>query len=135
MTDSAMSSSNDKKSRSQSLTKNYLIGSAVIGMVVGVGLEFTRDGRALSPTVAIALATLAPLLVIAGMYYYIKKTDEHDLHAHLWSTSIAWLFLAAIVPSWWLLARVNLVPQIDGMVALFGSAIVGSIVWAWLRYR
>lgn len=91
--------------------------------------------RNFSPLSGILIVAVGSIGFLAFVGHYLKRTDEHDLSANLWSFSWAWLTFSVIAPAWWVLNHSGLAGPVN-FWAVFGiSAVVSGIVWAWLRLR
>ncbi len=130
-----------------SMLKSFSKANRAFGVIllasvgIGLGLGFaTRTGIIpklddWSPAGAIAAVIIGSALIIGSTLWLLRKTDEHDRHAHLWAMTWSWLALAVIIPSWEIFARLGMTRPFDGITALFLSAIIGMIAWFWMRFR
>jgi hypothetical protein len=117
--------------------KMMLFGSALFGGTILIG-RITGIMPALSemsPTGAMALCAVITIATLAGGGWYLKRTDEHDLHANLWSIMWGWVSVSLITFNWHILYMAKAAPMPDGMVTLLVSTIIALIAWAWLRFR
>ena len=123
----------------------------LLGVPVGIGLamfSLSGDPRAsfgriftdgaLPPVGAVLISTsLALLFGIAAVLYH-RAIDDHEERAYLWGSQIAYYFLAAAIPIYWLLFRGGLVPALTAggaMLLLLTSFVVQAVVWAWFKFR
>jgi hypothetical protein len=67
--------------------------------------------------------------------WYLRRTDEHDLHANLWSMSCAWIASVLITVNWGVLYIGKLAPMPNALAIILASAAVAIIIWIWLRFR
>ena len=92
----------------------------------------------LPPTGAMLLAgALLLTLTIAAVLYH-RTIDDHEERAYLWGSQIAYYFIAAFIPIYWLLFRGGLVPALTAggaMLLLLASFLLQSTVWAWFKFR
>lgn len=103
----------------------------VLARMAGV-LPMPQD---MSPAGAIALCAGLTVLLAVTSVWYLARTDEHDLHANLWSMTWAWIAGALIAIDWAILHAARLAPTPDAMAILLVSAGVMVVVWLWLRFR
>ncbi len=117
-------------------TNQLTLDTLAIGVATGavVGGVFDK-AETLSPTAAIAVVAAFSISLIALQIWFLLRTDEHDRNAHLWSGTWAWLSIAVIAPSWWLLNKAGIAPQPDALQIFFASVVVGIAVWTWMRFR
>jgi len=87
------------------------------------------------PVIGILMSFGAAIAFIAITYYHFARTDEHDRIIHLWSFTWGFLTYCVIVPAWWILTQSGLLGPVNYQHVFVISAIVVSIVWAWLRFR
>jgi hypothetical protein len=85
------------------------------------------------------VAVLVLLLVfIVTMFLYHRTIDAHEEHAYLWASTGGFYFLAAALPTAWLLERGGLVGLFGlgaAMILLLASCMVQTLLWAWLKFR
>lgn len=89
---------------------------------------------------AVAAVTTAALLLALGLaaWLYHRTIDDHEELAYLWGSQIAYYFIAAAIPAWWLLSRGEIVPPLaagPAVLLLLASFVVQAIVWAWFKFR
>lgn len=89
----------------------------------------------MAPAGAIALCAGLTILLAGTSAWYLARTDEHDLHANLWSMTWAWIAGALITIDWAILHAARLAPAPDAMAILLVSAGLMVAVWVWLRFR
>jgi hypothetical protein len=89
----------------------------------------------MTPTVAVAFCTVMTLAIFCAFDWYLRRTDEHDLHANLWSMAWAWISGALITIDWSILHIAKVAPPVDAMIILITSSAVAAVAWAWLRFR
>jgi hypothetical protein len=128
---------NGRKSSHNRLMRTglMLVAGLGIGFALGKIMDMFPEPEAISPLAAILIVAVVGTGVIASQIWFMMRTDEHDRHAHLWSMTFAWLSLAVVIPSWWILARASVTPPVNALFALGFSAIVATTTWAWMRYR
>jgi hypothetical protein len=83
----------------------------------------------------IALCVSLTAIVAGYVGWYLYNTDEHDLHANLWSMAWAWIASALITVNWSILHVGGLAPVPNALIIFLGSAVAAASVWAWLRFR
>jgi hypothetical protein len=118
------------------------LGAALAVMALrGDATDMTRrifvDG-ALPAAGAIALAALLLVALSIAVILYHRAIDDHEERAYLWGSQIAYYFLAAFIPIYWLLFRGGLVPALTAggaMLLLLTSFLVQAAVWAWFKFR
>jgi hypothetical protein len=114
------------------LLGSFLFGATIIiGRVTGIMPALSE----MSPASAIGLCAVLTLSVLVGGGWYLKRTDEHDLHANLWSILWGWVSVSLITLNWHMLYVAKAAPIPDAMVTLLISAIVSLLAWLWLRFR
>jgi hypothetical protein len=101
---------------------------ARIAGILPTAAEMTATG-------AIAFCTAMTVAILAGFSWYLGRTDEHDLHANLWSMVWAWISGALITINWSILSIAKVAPPADAMIILMTSSAVAAVAWAWLRFR
>lgn len=126
-----------------------LVGVGALGVPIGMVAVITSKDKgfgalnpfvssALSPGVAITLASLSAIAFIVAVALYHRAIDDHEQQAYLWGSQVAYYFLIVAFPVWWFLQRGGLIPAMNVgtvIVALLLSFIVQAAVWAWLKYR
>jgi hypothetical protein len=117
--------------------RNYMLVCLGTGGVIGLALgKFILPNlNRLTQPGAIIVAAVLSLFFVGSTLWFLKRTDEHDRNAHLWSMTWSWLSIAVMTPSWWLFAKVGMTRPVDAMQVFTVSAFVGAAVWAWNRYR
>jgi hypothetical protein len=104
-----------------------LIAARMVG-ILPMANELSAAG-----VIALCVVVTAVALGIAG--WYISHTDEHDLHANLWSMSWAWIASALITVNWGMLYIGKLAPVPNTLMILLASTAVAAVIWAWMRFR
>ncbi len=84
---------------------------------------------------AMAFCAAMTSFVAGSFWWYFTRTDEHDLHANLWSLSLAWIGGALVTIDWSILHFAGAAPRPDAMIILLVSAVVAVAGWGWLRFR
>jgi hypothetical protein len=117
--------------------KLMLLGSALFGGAILIGriTGIMPAPSDMSPMGAMALCAVITIATFAGGGWYLKRTDEHDLHANLWSIMWGWVSVSLITINWHILYVAKAAPMPDGMLALLISTIIAFITWLWLRFR
>jgi hypothetical protein len=125
------------RSKADRLIRNSFLVGLALGGFVGLSrkLGYMPSLDALSPTAAIATCALASTTLIGFTIWFIRATDEHDRLAHFWSMTWAYLILSATVFSCWLLEKNGVIAPVDPIYQLFGSLVIGSAIWIWMRFR
>jgi hypothetical protein len=108
-----------------------LIAATVLARIAGV-LPMPQDQP---PIIVIIFCTTMTLAMLWMVGWYMRRTDEHDLHANLWSMMWAWVANALITINWVILQAAGIIGAPDAMHILLASAAVAALVWAWLRFR
>jgi len=134
----------------QRYSKMWLIVMS-LGLPIGIGLamlsrrgnrrdSLTRifiDGTLPAGGAVLLAATVMVVLGVGAMLYH-RAIDDHEERAYLWGSQIAYYFLAAAIPVYWLLDRGGLVPTITAggaMLMLLASLVIQGAVWAWFKFR
>jgi hypothetical protein len=119
------------------INRNYVALVLGTGLSLGLalGLAVLPNIHLFSPFGAILIAATLSLFFIGSTVWFLKMTDEHDRNAHLWSMTWAWLSIAVMTPSWWLFSKTGMARPVDAMQVFTVSAVVGTAVWTWNRYR
>lgn len=91
--------------------------------------------RNMSPAgvIAFCVAMTSAIFAVAG--WYLKRTDEHDLHANVRSMAWAWFAGAVMTIDWAILHEAGVAPRPDAMLILVASAVLAAGTWLWLRFR
>jgi hypothetical protein len=89
----------------------------------------------MSPPGAIAFCVAMTAAIAGFCGWYFTRTDEHDLHANLWSMTWAWISFALITVDWAVLHVAGLAPVPNAVWILLASAAIAAGIWAWLRFR
>ena len=114
-----------------------------IGLLIGLAGHGRPDNSLFSsgpldPTLA-AIAALGTVVILAGtLVLYHRSIDDHEQQAYLWANSLAFYFLALIMPAAWLLARGGLIGPLGfgtAMLIMLAAFFINFTVWAWLKYR
>lgn len=108
-----------------------LVAVLLLARFAGI-LPIASDMSQTGATVFCAAMTLA---VLGGFGWYLRRTDEHDLHANLWSMAWAWIIGALITIDWSILHIAKVAPRPDAMIILLISSAVAAVTWCWLRFR
>ena len=123
----------------------------LLGVPIGIGLAmFSLDSEpggsyfgifsdGVLPPYGAALLSIALLILfgVAAILYH-RTIDDHEERAYLWGSQIAYYFLAASIPIYWLLFRGGLVPALTAggaMLLLLASFVVQAAIWAWFKFR
>lgn len=117
-------------------TNQLMLATLAAGVATGavVGGVFGK-AETLSPVAAIAVVAAFGISLITWQIWFLLRTDEHDRYAHLWSGTWAWLSIAVMAPSWWLLNKAGVLPAPDALQIFLASAVVGVAAWTWMRFR
>lgn len=83
--------------------------------------------------ITLCVFVTAVTMGIAG--WYLSRTDEHDLHANLWSMTWAWIASALITVNWGVLYVGKLAPVPNALTILLASTAIAAIIWVWMRFR
>jgi hypothetical protein len=106
-------------------------GLVLLARFAGV-LPMPQD---MSPTAIVVFCVVISSAVIGFSFWYLTRTDEHDLHANLWSMTWAWIASAVITVDWAALHIAGLLPPPDAVTILLATAAVAGSAWVWLRFR
>jgi len=114
-----------------------------IGLLIGLAGHGQRDNSLFSngpldPTLAAIAAVGSVLILAATLVLYHRSIDDHEQQAYLWANSLAFYFLALVMPAAWLLARGDLIGPLGfgtAMLILLAAFCINFTVWAWLKYR
>lgn len=110
---------------------------ALRGNPSGMAQRIFIDGP-LPAAGAVALAGVLLVIMSAAVILYHRAIDDHEERAYLWGSQLAYYFLAAAIPIYWLLFRGGLVPALTAggaMLLLLASFVVQAAVWAWFKFR
>jgi uncharacterized membrane protein YozB (DUF420 family) len=133
--------------RRERRSRNFLLASGAIGVVIGIllaGTDFMTGGgdpfavlssRPLPPTFAIAMAVFLIVFLPALSWQWQKAIDEHERQAYFAGAVVAAYVYMIIAPAWWFLWRGGLVPAPDGIILYFAFNLTFLIVWFWKKYR
>ena len=123
---------------------------AVLGIPFGIGIgmlglsedasfnSLVLSNSPIAPLTAILGSILLSAVLIVSMVIYFRAIDDHEEHAYLWGSTVAFHFLVLAFPLHWLLARGGLVPTLTIGIALLIvliSCIVQAIVWTLFKFR
>ena len=115
------------------------IGIAVLGLNEDASfVSMVLSSAPIAPLTAILGSILLSAVLIVSMVIYFRAIDDHEKHAYLWSSTVAFHFFALAFPLHWLLARGGLVPALTIGIALLIillSCVVQAIVWALFKFR
>jgi hypothetical protein len=117
--------------------KLMLLGSVLFGGTILIGriTGIMPHPSQMSPAAAAALCLAITLAALFGGGWYLKRTDEHDLHANLWSIVWGWVSVSLITINWHILYIAKAAPLPDPMATLLVSTLVALGAWLWLRFR
>jgi hypothetical protein len=117
------------------------------GLPIGLLIGMADDGQPgdalfsngpLDPRLA-GFAALGLVVTLAGtLVVYHRSIDDHEQQAYLWANSLAFYFLALVLPAAWLLARGGQIDPIgigSVMLILLAAFAINFAVWAWLKFR
>ena len=129
--------------RKQLYTVSLLI-AAVLGFLITLALrlgmengspdDLLGNGR-FNPDVAIALAVIWVGGMALSLVLYHRNVDDHEEQAYLWGGLAGFYAIVFPAPAWWLLARADMVPPVDGMILFLMSVFANAIVYFWLKFR
>ena len=127
----------NKTIAANSIMKRTLIGALLLGAVAVLArvsgvLPMPQD---MSPPVVIAFCTTITVALLFLTNWYLKRTDEHDRHANLWSMAWAWVIGALVTVNWAMLHEAGVAGAPNAIWILHASAAVAAGIWAWLRFR
>jgi hypothetical protein len=105
-----------------------------LGMENGTPDDLFSSGR-FNPAVAIALAVIWVGGMALSLALYHRNVDDHEKQAYLWGGLAGFYAIVFPAPVWWLLARAQMLPPVDGIILFLFSATVNAIVYMWLKYR
>ena len=134
----------DNWSRRKRLYTVSLSIAALLGFVstlalrVGVGDGPTSDlfgNGQFDPGVAIFLSALWVGGMALSLFIYHRNVDDHEQHAYLWGGLAGFYAIVFPAPVWWLLARAQILPAVDGMILFLFAVTANAIVYMWLKYR
>lgn len=109
-------------------------GLAVI-MLLGRFAGIIPTAAEMSPAGAIFTCAVLSIFLIGLFGWYLARTDEHDLHANLWSMAWAWIGGALLAVNWTILHIAGVAPRADAGAIFLASAVLAMVVWLWLRFR
>lgn len=87
---------------------------------------------------ALIAAGLLLVVFVVTMVLYHRTIDDHEERAYLWASTGGFYFLAAVLPTVWLLERGGLAGPFElgaAMLLLLASIAVQCLIWAWLKFR
>jgi hypothetical protein len=117
------------------------------GLPIGLLIGIAGDGQPgdalfsngpLDPRLAAFAAAGLVVTLAATLVIYHRSIDDHEQQAYLWANSLAFYFLALILPAAWLLARGGLIGPVgigSVMLILLAAFVINFTVWAWLKFR
>lgn len=122
-----------------SLSLSALLGFvSVIALRIGVGdgsaSDLFGDGT-FDPSVAVFLSALWVCGMGLSIFIYHRNVDDHEKQAYLWGGLAGFYAIVFPAPAWWLLARAQLMPPVDGMILFLFAVIANAIVYMWLKFR
>lgn len=129
--------------RKQLYTVSLLIAAALgfvitlalrLGMENGTPNDLFGDGP-FNPGIAIGLAVIWVSGMALSLFLYHRNVDDHEKQAYLWGGLAGFYAIVFPAPVWWLLARAQLLPPVDGMILFLLSVAANAIVYLWLKYR
>lgn len=122
-----------------SLSLSALLGfSSVIALRIGVGDRPASDlfsDTTFDPRVAVILSALWVCGMGLSIFLYHRNIDDHEKQAYLWGGLAGFYAIVFPAPAWWLLARAQMMPPVDGMILFLFAVIANGIVYMWLKFR
>lgn len=129
----------------------YRMWGLVVALCLPIGVGLTMlDGPpddsmsslfsngAIDPSAALAFCAVAlPLFIFASVLYHLT-IDDHEERAYLWGSTVAFYFVAAALPTAWVLGRGGWIEPLGAGLAfaiLFASFLIQSLVWLWFKFR
>lgn len=121
-----------------------LILACGMGLVSGMAFQFDRPGGpdqtlfgngAIDPGIAITLSSVWVGGMALSILLYHRGVDDHEKQAYLWGGLAGFYAVVFPAPAWWLLARADLAPPVDGMILFLLALIANAIVYFWLKFR
>jgi hypothetical protein len=121
-----------------------LILAGGIGLVSGMAIQLDRPGApdqslfgngAINPGIAITLSSVWAGGMALSILLYHRGVDDHEKQAYLWGGLAGFYAIVFPAPAWWLLARADLAPPVDGMILFLLALIANAIVYFWLKFR
>ena len=131
-------------SRRKQLYAVSLSIAALLGFVTTLALRFgVGDGPSsdlfgngqFDPQVAILVSALWIGGMALSLFIYHRNVDDHEKQAYLWGGLAGFYAVIFPAPVWWLLARAQMVPAVDGMILFLFAVVANAIVYMWLKYR
>lgn len=124
------------------LNRNILIGSGLLGGVIGVVMVVADGSNAvfstgpIAPIVAIALViVIGGLLPYISYYWHTRAVDEQEAEAYkLGALGGIYVYMIG-APCWWFLWRGGLVPEPDGVAIYLITIFTVGVIWLWRKYR
>lgn len=122
-----------------SLSLSALLGFiSVIALRIGVGdgsaSDLFGDGS-FDPRIAMILSALWVCGMGLSIFIYHRNVDDHEKQAYLWGGLAGFYAIVFPAPAWWLLARAQMMPPVDGMILFLFAMIANAIVYLWLKFR
>jgi hypothetical protein len=147
-----MSKEKEPLTKKEKLNRNILIACGLAGGVIGASIVFFNfdttsnfqdiidDGLFSSSNIpaAVALAIAAfwgIALPIIAYFWHKKAIDEQEAAAYRDGAYYAAYVYIIGAPTWWILARGGLVPQINGVVIFIIFNFIWLGVWFYKKYR
>lgn len=138
--------SSERVPRREKLYNRILIGSGLLGGVIGLALAVTDNLGAseaslfasgpMLPELAIVLSVAIGLVMPAmAIYWHKYVVDEQEEAAYRSGALIAIYAFWFIAPVWWLLWRGGMLAEPNGVALYLMTTFVALIVWFWKKYR
>ena len=113
---------------------------APIGGVIGFeagrqGLDFNQALDALPPSLLGGLAIFYAAALVIGSWRFVKVIDEVELADNLWASAAGFYVYAIAFPCWWLMAKADWVPAVNGWLLFAGTYIVAMSAYALRKWR
>ena len=149
MTEREMGPGERAMRKRQRLQRNFLIGCALFGAVIGGMLAsgtayqggliegLSRGAITVHPMLAITLAIGLLIGLVALPIYGFLKIDEVKVKRNLWSMAAGWFVVIGGYPAWAMLAAGGLMPQPTALplfAATYAATLIAFTV-QWLRDR
>lgn len=121
-----------------------MILAGVMGMVFALALQMdgTADSNrslfgsgAIDPGIAITLSAIWVGGMALSLLMYHRSVDAHEEQAYLWGGLAGFYAVVFPAPVWWLSARADLAPPVDGMILFLLALTANAIVYFWLKFR
>lgn len=116
-----------------------MLAGGIAGFIAGALTSDEHSGMEtlISLPTAVKFAIVAALIAAfaLGCWHFIREVDEVEIADNLWGSTAGYYAYAILLPSWWLLWKMEAVGEPSHWAIFIAAGIASLAVYLWRKWR